>query len=101
MQDNAPPHTSRVANNFFETEGVTVFEWPSCSPDVNPIEHLWYRMKTKIRARQNNSANAEQLIQTALEEWANVTEEEINNLIESIPRRIQAYINARGGNTDY
>lgn len=101
MQDNAPPHTSRVAKNFFETEGVTVLEWPSCSPDLNPIEHLWDRIKRKIRARQNNPGNAEQLIQAALEEWANVTEEEINNLIESMPRRIQACINARGGNTDY
>lgn len=40
MQDNAPPHTSRVAGNFLEMEGVTVLEWLSCSPDLNSIEHL-------------------------------------------------------------
>lgn len=101
MQDNAPPHTSRVAKFFFETEGVAVLEWPSCSPDLNPIEHLWDKIKRKIRARQNNPGNTEQLIQAALEEWANVPQEDINNLIDSMPRRIRACIDARGGNTDY
>lgn len=101
MHDNAPPHTSRVAKNFLEMEGVTVLEWPSCSPDLNPIEHLWDMIKRTIRARQNNPGNAEQLIQAVLEEWGNLPQEEINNLIESMPRRIRACIGARGGNTDY
>nr|CAI5823781.1 unnamed protein product [Callosobruchus analis] len=57
MEDNAPPHTSRVAKNFLESEGVAVLEWPSCSPDLNPIEHLWDKIKRRIRARQNSPGN--------------------------------------------
>lgn len=101
MHDNAPPHTGRVATNFLETEGVTVLQWPSCSPDLNPIEHLWDMIKRRIRARVNNPGNTDQLIQAALEEWENLPQENINNLIESMPRRIRACIEARGGNTDY
>nr|CAI5827664.1 unnamed protein product [Callosobruchus analis] len=69
MQDNAPPHTDRVAKNFLESEGVAVLEWPSCSPDLNRTEHLWDRIKRRIRARQNSPGNTDQLIQAALEEW--------------------------------
>lgn len=101
MQDNAPPHTSRVAQNFLETENVTILPWPACSPDLNPIEHLWDVIKRKIRSRQNNPGNLGELIQAALEEWENVPQEQINNLITSMPRRIRACIEARGGNTDY
>lgn len=51
------------------------FEWHSCSPYLNPIENLWDSIKRKIRANQNNSANAEQFIQADLEKWTHVTEE--------------------------
>nr|CAI5848111.1 unnamed protein product [Callosobruchus analis] len=68
MQDNAPPHTSRFVKKFLESEGVAVVEWPSCSRDLNPIEHLWDKIKRRIRARQNSPGNTDQLIQAALEE---------------------------------
>lgn len=101
MQDNAPPHTSRVAREFLETEGVTILDWPACSPDLNPIENLWDQLKRRIRARRDNPGNIAQLIQAALGEWENIPQENVDNLIRSIPARIEDCIRARGGNTDY
>lgn len=101
MQDNAPPHTSRVAREFLETEGVTILDWPACSPDLNPIENLWDQLKRRIRARRDNPGNIAQLIQAALGEWENIPQENVANLIRSIPARIEDCIRARGGNTDY
>ena len=48
-----------------------------------------------------NEQTLEELIQRAEEVWNDMEEELINNLIDSMPRRIAAVIKARGWYTKY
>uniref|UniRef100_A0A8R1E6R8 Tc1-like transposase DDE domain-containing protein n=1 Tax=Caenorhabditis japonica TaxID=281687 RepID=A0A8R1E6R8_CAEJA len=69
---------------------MTVMEWPSQSPDLNLIEHLWKELErcvSGIRAQ-----NADQKFSQLQTEWAQIPQSVITNL----PRRCQAVIDSRG-----
>ncbi|GFU00387.1 uncharacterized protein TNCV_4259111 [Trichonephila clavipes] len=50
-QDNAKPHTTRVALNCLAAY-KTLF-WPSRSPDPSRIEHVWNMMRRRLHLPEN------------------------------------------------
>lgn len=101
MQDNARPHNARAVTHYLRETGVNKLDWPPRSPDINPIEHLWDTLKRLIRARNPSPQTLHEVEQAVQEEWENIPQESIRNLIRGMRRRLQAVILARGGNTRY
>ena len=99
QQDNAPCHTSKETKKFFEAQGIQILDWPPNSPDLNPIENIWALLKRRIIKKQAH--NKYELIQKAEESWNEISQDIISNVIDSMPRRIQACIDNNGDLTPY
>ena len=75
--------------------------WPASSPDLNPIENVWHMLINNIQKRKVQPKNREELIIAVKEEWAKLDLNKVNNLIDSMPRRIAAVREANGGPSGY
>jgi len=49
MQDNSPIHNSYRALIWLQEAGWKVADHPACSPDINPIEHVWHAPRARYR----------------------------------------------------
>jgi len=74
-------------------------EWPSQSPDLNIIEPLWKELQRRLASKR--ATNAAEKFAQLKEEWKKIPRSTINALIDSMPRRCQAVIDAKGFATKY
>ncbi len=51
QQDNDLKHNSKSTSERHKKNKIKVWEWPSQSPGLNPIEMLWHDLKQSIHAR--------------------------------------------------
>ena len=114
QQDNDPKHTSHLMMGalrnlpdgrkvrlpgWFSLNGIRLLKWPPNSPDLNPIEQLWQIVKQQLRG--NRFENKDLLWHAVNEAWNSSSLDILISLVDSMPRRINAVINSRGGHTKY
>ena len=99
QQDNAPCHVSRHSRSFFEAKCIQVLDWPSNSPDLNPIENLWGILKDNVEKRSPKSLS--ELGDAAMDEWKKIQAQTITNTIQSMSKRIQQVLERDGEKCDY
>ena len=97
MHDGAPSHTARATGGLLQANRINVLPWPSLSPDLNPIEHIWDVIGQRVRSRVPlNIRDLERFV-----EWNGVAQLTLGNYIESMRSRCQAVVNANGGHTRF
>ncbi|GFY03095.1 transposable element Tcb2 transposase [Trichonephila clavipes] len=85
MDDNCRSHRANQVENFLFEEEIVRMERPACSPDMNPIEHVWDALGRRVAGRQPPPQTLQELERALLEEWDRIPQLEINSLIHSMP----------------
>ncbi len=101
QDDNARPHRAHIVTQYLEEQNIARMEWPPTSPDMNPIEHAWDQLKRAVWRRPHPPTTLDELRIAAVQEWDNLPQPDLDNLINSMPRRVRACRLARGGVTRY
>ena len=99
QQDNDPKHTAKITKEWLRNNSVTILDWPSQSPDLNPIEHLWRDLKMAVH--QRSPSNLTELERVCKEEWQRIPKSRCEKLVASFPRRLMAVLAQKGASTQY
>jgi transposase len=99
QHDNDPKHTARSTKEWLQDQDFKVLDWPSQSPDLNPIEHLWQHIKQQLNKYPKRATRKEELWQRVEEVWEKVEPSFCRKLIDTMPERIKDVIKSKGGYT--
>ncbi|CAH2101449.1 unnamed protein product [Euphydryas editha] len=69
-------------------------QWPTRTPDLNPIGHLGDHLKPKVQFHDAAPTMFHELKDAVIEEWDTIPQEEIYKLLRSMCDRMEAVIRA-------
>ena len=101
QDDNAPCHALIKTKTWKENSSIHCLSWPAQSPDLNPIENLWYELEKRIRAYRPMPKNKNDFFEALKKEWYEIDEIRLNRLVKSMPDRINAVLENKGNPTKY
>ena len=78
---------------------INVLDWPSQSPDLNPIENLWKELNFRTKSRKVNTE--EELYEVLPKEWNTIDSSFLQKLVDSMPDRCQNVIKNKGMPINY
>uniref|UniRef100_A0A3P9CI91 Protein phosphatase 1F n=1 Tax=Maylandia zebra TaxID=106582 RepID=A0A3P9CI91_9CICH len=98
---SVPTHktTEMYSGEWLRKKHLKVLEWPSQSPDLNPIENLWRELKVRVARRQPQNITA--LKKICMEEWAKIPATVCANLVKTYSKRLTSVIANKSYVTKY
>ena len=99
MHDNDPKHTSALVKDWLKKNGIRILQWPSSSPDLNPIENFWDVLEDRVK--KHHPKNKEELALVLMEEWDKIELPVLVKLVRSVPSRLNECIKMKGYPTRY
>lgn len=81
VMDNLSVHKNIAARAAIEAAGASVWDLPAYSPDLNPIEKMWSKIKPLLRKAK--ARDPESLYQAIGDAFGQVSQDNINNWFAS------------------
>ena len=99
QHSNDLKHRAAIVANWLNRNGVERLHWPSFSPDLDPIEHLWDEVKRQLKKKQPKSQN--ELKVSLIKVWHGIELPTLKKLVDSVLNRLNEVIRTKGYPTRY
>ena len=100
IQINTSVHSSRTVTTFLSEQGVTWWPIPPESPDLNPIENLWWEVREWVRA-VGRPRDQQQLVEAVRRFWSTVDYRKCCTYIGHLRRVVPQVVELNGESTGY
>ena len=98
--DGAPCRKAKVISKLLGEQNIDILcPWPGNSPDLNPIENLWSMLKRQVDKQK--PTNVDKLQALIMQEWAAISQDVAQKLIDSMPGRIAEDLKKKGQHCKY
>jgi len=103
LHDKHPAHKCKQTMKWLDLLGVHVISLPAKSPDLNPIENVWAIVSNQVFTGMKTYSSKESLLNAVRTAWERVRADHSlrQHLIDSMTKRLQAVVKARGGPTKF
>ncbi|GFW30976.1 transposable element Tc1 transposase [Trichonephila clavipes] len=101
MDDNATSNRTLAVQDYLDSEGIQRLVWPARSPDLNPIENVGDALGRQVAGRNYPPTNKNTLFLALTEEWDKLPQQLLDNVVQSMVRRVECCITLHGGHIPY
>lgn len=100
QHDEAPWHKAKGITKWLEEQNIAILcPWPGNSPDLNPMENLWSILKRQVNKK--HPSNSDKLQALIMKEWATISRDVAQKLIDSMSGRIAEVLKEKGERCKY
>uniref|UniRef100_A0A8C7SD41 Tc1-like transposase DDE domain-containing protein n=1 Tax=Oncorhynchus mykiss TaxID=8022 RepID=A0A8C7SD41_ONCMY len=100
QHDGAPCHKAKVITKWLGEQNIDILgPWSGNSPDLNPIENLWSILKRRVDKQK--PTNSDQLQALIMQEWAAISQDVAQKLIDIMPGWIAEVLTKKGQHRKY
>ncbi|KAA6394965.1 MAG: hypothetical protein EZS28_009505, partial [Streblomastix strix] len=97
QRDNASLHKGKETCEHMEKNGFVFMNWPSLSPDLNPVENIWSLLVRRVCANGVSYVDDDELWEAIQREASRVTFEEVQSYTKSYRKRLCLCLLKKGG----
>ncbi|MBW0519346.1 hypothetical protein O181_059061 [Austropuccinia psidii MF-1] len=95
MEDRSPIHMTQVSNDEGQSHNIHKPQWSANSPSLNPIKNVWFKIKYMV-THLFNPMKMEELKANVNAAWEEIPFKYLDNVLVSLPHRMQAVFNVNG-----